>query len=62
MAHSRAGWTVHLPVNDEQLEEISAVFGAMRPDEDMTVDYYATKAALRGMGFDVRKRELLQVS
>ena len=51
----------HPQPSSAQLEEISAVFAAMRPDDNMTVDYYAAKAALRGMGFAVRKSELLQV-
>ena len=61
LARSRAGWAAHLPADDDQLEEISAVFAVMRPDDDMTIDYYSAKAALRGMGFVVRKSELLQV-
>ena len=57
---SRPGWAAHLPPTADQLEEISAVFAAMKP-EDGAVDYYTAKAALRGMGFAVRKRELQQL-
>jgi len=58
----RPGWAAHLPPTADQLEVVSAIFAVMQPDEELKVDYFAVKAALRGMGFAVRKYELLQVS
>ena len=58
----RPGWAAHLPPTADQLEVVSAIFAVMQPDEELKVDYFAVKAALRGMGFAVRKNELLQVS
>ena len=60
-SRTRPGWTALLPPTRDQQEEISAVFAVLKPDDEKTVDYYAVKAALKGMGFVVRKRELLQV-
>lgn len=66
-AGRQPGWAAHLPPSDRQMDEISAVFAILRPDDggDDTVcgfapsiDFCAVKAGLRGMGFDVEKGEL----
>jgi len=57
-----SSWLAHLPPTANQLEEIAAVFAVIHVDGDVdATDCGAAKAALRGMGFSIRKKEMVQV-
>ena len=59
---SPAWLAAHLPPTANQLEEIAAVFAVIHVDGDVdATDCGAAKAALRGMGFSIRKKIMVQV-
>ncbi len=54
-AHSRPELT------DEQKQEIKEAFELFDTDKDGAVDYHELKVAMRALGFDLKKAEVLKI-
>src|SRR6266436_9032917 len=54
-AHSRPELT------DEQKQEIKEAFELFDTDKDGSVDYHELKVAMRALGFDLKKAEVLKI-
>lgn len=54
-AHSRPELT------DEQKQEIKEAFELFDTDKDGSVDYHELKVAMRALGFDLKKAEVLKL-
>ncbi|MCJ1249174.1 Calcium-binding component of the spindle pole body (SPB) half-bridge [Trapelia coarctata] len=48
-------------LTEEQREEINEAFGLFDLDKDKRIDYHELKVAMKALGFDVPKPELLQI-
>lgn len=58
----RPGLAALLPPTLEEEAVIYAAFAVLEDNPAGSIDYYGAKAAIKGMGMAVTKRELLQVS
>ena len=54
-AHSRPELT------DEQKQEIKEAFELFDTDKDRCLDYHELKVAMRALGFDLKKAEVLKI-
>lgn len=54
-AHSRP------ELSDEQKQEIKEAFELFDTDKDGCVDYHELKVAMRALGFDLKKAEVLKI-
>lgn len=48
-------------LSEEQREEISEAFALFDLDKDKRIDYHELKVAMKALGFEVRKQEILEV-
>ena len=48
-------------LSDEQKQEIKEAFELFDTDKDGCVDYYELKVAMRALGFDMKKAEVLKI-
>ncbi|XP_074656737.1 centrin-3-like [Tubulanus polymorphus] len=48
-------------LSDEQKEEIKEAFELFDTDKDKAIDYHELKVAMRALGFDVKKADVLKV-
>ena len=48
-------------LSDEQKEEIREAFGLFDLDKDQRIDYHELKVALKALGFELPKTELIQI-
>lgn len=48
-------------LSDEQRQEIKEAFGVFDTDGDGLLDYHELKVAMRALGFDSKKSEVLQI-
>ncbi len=48
-------------ISDEQKQEIKEAFELFDTDKDGAVDYHELKVAMRALGFDMKKAEVLKV-
>nr|WAW84821.1 centrin 3 [Halisarca dujardinii] len=48
-------------LSSEQLEEIHEAFNLFDTDKDGAIDYHELKVAMRALGFEVKKAEVLKV-
>ena len=46
-------------LTDEQKQEIKEAFDLFDTDKTNTIDYHELKVAMRALGFDVKKQEVL---
>lgn len=54
-AHSRP------ELSDEQKQEIKEAFELFDTDKDRCLDYHELKVAMRALGFDLKKAEVLKI-
>jgi centrin-3 len=48
-------------LSDEQKQEIKEAFELFDTDKDSCVDYHELKVAMRALGFDMKKAEVLKI-
>ena len=48
-------------MTDEQKQEIKEAFELFDTDKTGTIDYHELKVAMRALGFDVKKQEVLGI-
>ena len=48
-------------LTDEQKQEIKEAFELFDTDKTGTIDYHELKVAMRALGFDVKKQEVLAI-
>ena len=48
-------------LSDEQKQEIKEAFELFDTDKDGSVDYHELKVAMRALGFDLKKAEVLKI-
>ena len=48
-------------VTTQQLQEVNEAFQLLDSDKDSKIDYYELKVALKALGFDVKKDEILRL-
>ena len=48
-------------LSDEQRQEIKEAFELFDTDKTGTIDYHELKVAMRALGFDVKKQEVLAI-
>ena len=48
-------------VSDEQKQEIKEAFDLFDADKDGSIDYHELKVAMRALGFDLKKAEVLRL-
>ena len=48
-------------ISDEQKQEIKEAFELFDTDKDGCVDYHELKVAMRALGFDLKKAEVLKI-
>merc|ERR1711972_75061 len=48
-------------VTQQQLQEVNEAFQLLDSDKDGKIDYYELKVALKALGFDVKKDEILRL-
>ena len=48
-------------LSDEQRQEIKEAFELFDTDKTGTIDYHELKVAMRALGFDVKKQEVLSI-
>ena len=48
-------------INDEQKQEIKEAFELFDTDKDGRLDYHELKVAMRALGFDLKKAEVLKL-
>ena len=48
-------------LSDEQKQEIKEAFELFDTDKDGTIDYHELKVAMRALGFDLKKAEVLKI-
>lgn len=58
--HGSAHATVRPELSDEQKQEIKEAFELFDTDKDGAVDYHELKVAMRALGFDLKKAEVLK--
>lgn len=58
--HGNAGATA-ADLSDEQRQEIKEAFELFDTDKDGAVDYHELKVAMRALGFDLKKAEVLKL-
>jgi centrin-3 len=58
--HGSAHATVRPEISDEQKQEIKEAFELFDTDKDGAVDYHELKVAMRALGFDLKKAEVLK--
>ena len=50
-----------MELSDEQRQEIKEAFELFDTDKTGTIDYHELKVAMRALGFDVKKQEVLAI-
>lgn len=62
-AKRRAATTSHQrpELSEEQKQEIKEAFELFDTDKDQHVDYHELKVAMRALGFDLKKQEVLKL-
>ena len=58
--HGSAHAAVRPELSDEQKQEIKEAFELFDTDKDGAVDYHELKVAMRALGFDLKKAEVLK--
>ena len=53
--------TTRPELSDEQKQEIKEAFELFDSDKDGALDYHELKVAMRALGFDVKKTEVLKI-
>jgi centrin-3 len=48
-------------LSDEQKQEIKEAFDLFDADKDGSIDYHELKVAMRALGFDLKKAEVLKI-
>ncbi|KAI9722882.1 MAG: hypothetical protein M1812_001330 [Candelaria pacifica] len=57
----REGQNVLSELSEEQREEINEAFGLFDLDKDKKIDYHELKVAMKALGFDLPKSEILSI-
>lgn len=57
--HGRSN--AHAELTDEQRQEIKEAFELFDTDKDGAIDYHELKVAMRALGFDLKKAEVLKL-
>ncbi|KAI9678796.1 MAG: Calcium-binding component of the spindle pole body (SPB) half-bridge [Caeruleum heppii] len=57
----REGQSALAELSDEQREEITEAFSLFDLDKDKHLDYHETKVAMKALGFDLPKQELVSI-
>jgi centrin-3 len=58
--HAHASSHTRPELSDEQKQEIKEAFELFDTDKDGAVDYHELKVAMRALGFDLKKAEVLK--
>lgn len=57
-----AAAAVHSPLlSEEQKQEVKEAFELFDTDKDGSIDYHELKVAMRALGFDLKKAEVLKI-
>ncbi|WFD30331.1 Calcium-binding component of the spindle pole body (SPB) half-bridge [Malassezia sp. CBS 17886] len=60
-SHASARATPSVELTDDQREEIREAFDLFDTDKDGAIDYHELKVAMRALGFDLKKPEVLKL-
>jgi len=58
---SKSGLKKRRELNEEQKQEIKEAFELFDTDKDNAIDYHELKVAMRALGFDVKKADVLKI-
>lgn len=57
----KVGKSGRIELSDEQKNEIKEAFDLFDTDKDGSIDYHELKVAMRALGFDVRKQDVIKL-